>query len=254
MVSCYGESWYQSCIRQTPDGWHTLPLSAEAGTHWLRTLLLLDPAFEKERWPIGLERTLQRAFASRGCAKWGTSANVRHLMGYHVGDKCATMMIYGKDNTSAGLRELDAIITAIRKEDFRPDNPRACMFRKGFLTAAGRMDLGEDVGRNNHLPSDDESSSCDSADEDRPDHAELEAAEEAVIGRWDGCVDVERLPADASFFGRNSSRIIHLEDGGAAGRFSCGKEVSLSYCRLESRPQNLVPVCKQCFAKYALKR
>ena len=36
---------------RTPDGWHTLPLSAEAGTHWLRPLLLLDPGFEKERWP-----------------------------------------------------------------------------------------------------------------------------------------------------------------------------------------------------------
>ena len=36
---------------RTPDGWRTLPLSAEAGTHRLRTLLLLDPGFEKDRWP-----------------------------------------------------------------------------------------------------------------------------------------------------------------------------------------------------------
>ena len=93
------------------------------------------------------------------------------------------------------------------------------------------MDLGEDVGCNNRLPSDDESSSVDSADEDRPDHVELEAAEEAVIGRWDGGIDVERLPADASFSSRNISRIIHLDDCGTAGRFGCGREASLSYCR-----------------------
>ena len=116
------------------------------------------------------------------------------------------------------------------------------------------MDLGEDVGRNDNGLSDDDSSSVDSADEDRPDHAELEAAEEVVIGRWDGGVDIEKLPDDSSFARRNISRIIHLYDGGSAEKFCCGREASLSYCRLESRPQNLVPVCKQCFAKYALKR
>ena len=107
-------------------------------------------------------------------------------------------------------------------------HPRACMFRKGFLSAAGSMDLGEDVGRNNRLPSDDESSSVDSADEDSPDHVELEAAEEAVIGRWDRGIDVERLPADASFSRHNISSIIHfwtmveLRGGLAAeGRRAC---------------------------------
>ena len=116
------------------------------------------------------------------------------------------------------------------------------------------MDLGEDMGRKDNGLSDDDSSSVDSADEDRPDHAELEAAEEVVIGRWDGGVDIEKLPSDSSFARHNISRIIHVYDGGSAGRFCCGRETSLSYGRLESRPQNLVPVCKQCFAKYALKR
>ena len=143
---------------RTPDGWHTLPLSAEAGTHWLRTLLLLDPSFEKERWP-----QLGTHSAKRTClswmSKWGTSPEVRRLMGYHVGDKCSTMMIYGKDNTSAGLRELDMIITAIRDEEFRPDFPRACMFRKGLFSAAGGMNLGEDAGRRDDCLSDDHSSS-----------------------------------------------------------------------------------------------
>ena len=61
------------------------------------------------------------------------------------------------------------------------------------------------------------------------------------------------LPTDASFSRHNISRIIHLSDGGSSGKFGCGREASLSYFRLEPRPQNLVPVCKQCFAKYALK-
>ena len=159
---------------RTPDGWHTLPLAAEAGTHWLRTLLLLDPSFEKERWPqLGTHSAKSTCLS--WMSKWGTSPEVRRLMGYHVGDKCSTMMIYGKDNTSAGLRELDMIIAAIRDEEFRPDFPRACMFRKGLFSAAGGMNLGEDAGRKDDCLSDDDSSSVDSADEDKPDHAELEA-------------------------------------------------------------------------------
>ena len=238
---------------RTPDGWHTLPLSAEAGTHWLRTLLLLDPGFEKERWPkLGTHSAKSTCLS--WMSKWGTSPEVRRLMGYHVGDKCSTMMIYGKDNTSAGLRELDTIIAAIRAEDFRPDFPRACMFSKGWFSSANNMDQGEDAGRKDDDVSDDDSSSVDSADEDEPDHAELEAAEDAVIGRWDGGVDIEKLPTGASFSRHNISRIIHLSDGGAAGKFVCGREASLSYFALESRPQILVPVCKQCFEKFALKR
>ena len=60
---------------------------------------------------------------------------------------------------------------------FRPDFPRACMFRKGLFSAAEKMDHGEDAGRKDDV-ADDDSSSVDSADEDKPDHAELEAAEE----------------------------------------------------------------------------
>ena len=45
----------------------------------------------------------------------------------------------------------------------------------------------------------------------------LEAAEDAVIGRWDGGVDIEKLPADASFSRHNISRIIHLSDGELQG-------------------------------------
>ena len=212
----------------------------------------MDPGFEKERWPkLGTHSAKSTCLS--WMSKWGTNPDVCRLMGYHVGDKCPTMMIYGKDNTSAGLRELDMIITAIRNEDFRPDFPRACMFRKGLFSAADGMDLGEDVGRKGDCSSDDDSSSVDSADEDKPDHAELEAAEDAVVGRWGGGVDIGKLPTDASFLRHNISRIIHLSAGGSAGKVVCGREASLSYFRLESRPQSLVPVCKQCFAKYALK-
>ena len=237
---------------RTQDGWHTLPLSAEAATNWLRSLLLLDKDFDKTR----LQR-LGTHSAKSTClswmSKWGTDPQVRRLMGYHVGDKCATMMIYGKDNTSAGLRELDAIIDAIRSENFRPDLPRACMFKRGLLAARDEADPGEDlVGRSGALS--DDSSSMDSADEDQPDHKGLEAAEEVVVGRWDGGIDVGCIPVEASFFRHNISRIIHMQEDETGLKFVCGRDINGSYFELQSRPQNLVPVCKQCFTRYALKR
>ena len=242
---------------RTPDGWHTRPLSAEAGTHWLRTLLLLDPGFEKERWPkLGTHSAKSTCLS--WMSKWGTSPEVRRLMGYHVGDKCSTMMIYGKDNTSAGLRELDMITAAIRAEDFRPDFPRACMFRKGLFSAAGKMDLGEDAGRNDDGFSDDDSSSVDCADQDKPDHAELEAAEDAVIGRWDGGVDIGKLPADASFSRHNISRIVHLSDGGTAEvcLWKGGKFVVFPTGVPSSKPSSSLQAvfCEVCFEALTYER
>ena len=73
------------------------------------------------------------------------------------------------------------------------------MFRKGLFSAAGKIDLGEDAGRKDDGLWDDDSSSVDSADEDKSDYAELEAAEDAVIGRWDGSVDVGKLSRDTTF-------------------------------------------------------
>ena len=214
----------------------------------------MDPGFEKERWPkLGTHSAKSTCLS--WMSKWGTNPDVRRLMGYHVGDKCSTMMIYGKDNTSAGLRELDMIITAIRNEDFRPDFPRACMFRKGLFSAADGMDLGEDVGRKGDCSSDDDSSS-DSADDDKPDHAELEAAEDAVVGRWDGGVDIGKLPTDASFSRHNISRIIHLSDGGSAGKFVCGREASVVFpigvpsSKLSSSLQAMF--CKVCLEALTL--
>ena len=127
------------------------------------------------------------------------------------------------------------------------------MFKRGLLAARDEADPGEDlVGRSGALS--DDSSSMDSADEDQPDHKGLEAAEEVVVGRWDGGIDVGSIPVEASFFRHNISRIIHMQEDETGLKFVCGRDINGSYLELQSRPQNLVPVCKQCFTRYALKR
>ena len=156
------------------------------------------------------------------------------------------MMIYGKDNTSAGLRELDEIIAAIRDGSFYPDNARALMFPRrpaaNAEASSGRVVEQPDC--------DTDSSSEDSADEDMPDH---ERADQHVVGRWDGGVNVEALPPCAVYHRHNLSRTIHMQEDESGLKFVCGRDIGASYVHLGSRPQTLLPVCKQCFTRFALR-
>lgn len=225
---------------RTPDGWHTLPLSAEAGTSWLRVLLQSDGMFDRNRLEhIGTHSC--KCTCLSWLSKFGADAEVRRLMGYHVADRMSTMMIYGRDNTSAGLRLLNQIIQQIRIGEFVPDANRAGMFP-------------QDTGRQPALVDDHHSdtSSEDSADESSPDHEIVEQAEAQIVGAWDGGVDVKALPAETLYFRHALSRIIHLVEDEGGSRFMCGRKIDRGYNKLPARPPTMIPLCKQCFAKFKL--
>ena len=256
---CWGPAWQQVISEagiqvaqgkpllpgRTPDGWHTLPLTAESATNWLRNMLQSGDRFDFSRTD-SLGTHSCKATCLSWMVKWGTSPDVRRLMGYHVADKLSTMLIYGRDNTSAGLRELDQIIHSIRSCEFLPDQSRAEMFP--FLDKSAKR-LEDQVEKDfSGMCSD--SSSQDSADEDEPEHDEYEKADNLVFGRWDGAVDVDKLPAAASFFRHPLSRTIHMIEDEAGARFACGRDVNKNYLSLPSRPQTLLPICKQCFARF----
>jgi hypothetical protein len=87
-------------------------------------------------------------------------------------------------------------------------------------------------------------------DEDEPDHNAREAAENAVLGKWDGLVEVDKLPEGALYFRHPLSRTIHLQEDESGLKFTCGRDITRIYIALPSRPQTLLPVCKQCFNKF----
>ena len=64
-------------------------------------------------------------------------------MGYHVADRMSTMLVYGRDNTSEGLREIDNILDAIRSTGFRPDAKRADMFPHSEEATLAHLELDE---------------------------------------------------------------------------------------------------------------
>lgn len=227
---------------RTRDGWHTLPLTAEAGGAWLRTLLQSSEHFDVDR----LHRVGTYSCKST-CLSWlskyGADADTRRLMGYHVADKMSTMLIYGKDNTSAGLRLLDEIIMKIRLEEFLPDAPRAGMFPKTPSTQQVDVPAVADMPPV-------ESSSEDSADESEPDHEAHERAQEHVLGRFDSGINVAALLTDSVYFRHTMSRMIHVMEDESGERFGCGRRIEKGYTKLASRPVTLLPICKQCFHKY----
>ena len=168
---------------RTPDGWHTLPLTAEAATSWLRSMLQSGDRFQEERTKSIGTHSCKSTILS-WMAKWGSSPDLRRLMGYHVADKMSTMLIYGKDNTSAGLREIDVILEAIRQGEFLPDAKRSEMFPNAD-DAAKLLESQDQSGFDGYCSG---SSSEDSADEDQPDHLAHETAENAILGKWGrGC-------------------------------------------------------------------
>eukprot|EP00435_Cladocopium_sp_Y103_P016389 s1035_g4.t1 len=202
---------------RTPDGWHSLPLTAEAATNWLRNMLQSGEFFDEfsnVRHPC----VSCKATTLSWMAKWGTLVDTRRLMGYHIADRMSTMLIYGRDNTSSGLRELDEILKAIMAGDFVPDASRAGMFPHA-RDDKERLEKQDQDAFDGHFS---DSSSEDSADEDEPNHESHEQAENAVFGRWDGLVDVDKLPSGAVYFRHPLSRTIHMVEDEAGSRLKNG--------------------------------
>lgn len=229
--------------------WDTLPISGESATQWLRKLLTDAPNVDDD------EKEYIHQLGTHSCkttilswaAKKGTDLQIRKVMGYHSLGKSNSVFIYGRDNVSPALREIEEIINMIKSGRFEPDNTRS-----GYFKPSGDKNENEAAD-----PSLEDlrgaSSSEDSADEDQIDHQEEELVERKVIGKWTGDLDETALPQDPSRYIRHSmSRVIHLFPDESGTSFACGREASRAYHRLESIPEVLHPTCKQCFSKFSL--
>ncbi|CAE7452742.1 unnamed protein product, partial [Symbiodinium sp. CCMP2456] len=130
-------------------GWGEVPISAEAGGKWLRSLLYkcgFDPAVVKQYGTHSLKST-----TLSWCAKYGMTRITRATLGYHSKGRNGTEMIYGRDNIAAPVRELEDILQRVMTGRFRPDASRS-----GYLA-----------------PEDEISDSSESSgDEEAPEHSE----------------------------------------------------------------------------------
>eukprot|EP00435_Cladocopium_sp_Y103_P056597 s551_g19.t1 len=150
----------------------------------------------------------------------------------------------GRRNTSAGLREVDQVIDWIKSGDFVPDENRAGMFphvgddKDGCKSKIRMLLMGIVLIV---LPK---------ILQMKMSRTMRERAENAVFGTWDDSVDVDKLPLDAVYFRHPLSRTIHMIEDEAGSRFSCRRDVNKNHLSLPSRPQTMLPICKQCFSKF----
>ena len=219
-------------------GWGQVPLTAEAAASWLRALLVgcgVDRAVVMEYGTHSCKAT-----ALSWCSKAGLDRTTRATLGYHQKGRNGTELIYGRDNIAAPLRELERVIRAIRTGRFDPDDTRSGRWKPDRSERPSSVP-GERVYE--VLTS----SSEDSADEDMPEHEEIEVAADHVVGMLRE--NAANLEAEELWilFRHGLSRVLHRVQDESGDRFKCGREVSRAYDRLDKVPLVLQPQCKQCF-------
>ena len=219
-------------------GWQQLPITAESGGAWLRSLLTMVCGASDIINSYGTHSC--KATCLSWLAKGAVDLPTRALLGYHSVGKASTALIYGRDNMAGPLRTLEDIVGKVATGALRPD-----MTRSGMLSQVGGSEKTDK--QNLEKPEEEPiSSSEDSADEEAPDHDLDEAALNSVAEKWSGHIRQEHI--DEGFLYRHPiSRTIHvlLEEG--TTKFKCGREVVSSHIRLDEAPLVMHPACKQCF-------
>ena len=218
-------------------GWSSSPISAEASSAWLRSLLIT----------AGQPAEVVMKYGSHSCkstilswlSKYGVEPHVRAILGYHVSKAGGTELVYGRDNLSAPLRVMEDVVSQVAQSNFDPDATRSGMFSKGTAGSDGANKAESD-----------ESSSEDSEDEEEPQQVVTEQAADDIVGEWNGHVDEEEV-VGAILFRHVMSRVIHVIADESGTHFKCGRNVTKGYSTCQ-RPTIMNPLCKQCFGKKAL--
>ena len=110
-------------------GWQQLPITAEAGGTWLRSLLCTVGATKEAVAHYGTHSC--KATTLSWLAKMGVDLPTRALLGYHSVGKSSTALIYGRDNMAAPLRILENVVNKVALGTFKPDQTRSGMLASG---------------------------------------------------------------------------------------------------------------------------
>ena len=209
-------------------GWSKAPLPVGSGSDWLRALLKVS-----DQGPGRVATHSCKCTILSMCAKFGIEGAHRRMLGYHTHGKDKSLLIYSRDAMSAPLRKMVTMLEAVRGSKFFPDKTRSGYF-------APDSDL-----RHNEPQSDSEGSdsSRGSESEEERDAVEEERVAESVAGTW---APVEEN-ITRSYARHKTSRCIHAVGDEGGTHFKCGRMVTHSYVRLETKPDFMFPVCQGCF-------
>lgn len=111
---------------KTFGGWGERKVCSTEAAAWLRELLIQGGFTEseaRERATHSLKSTLLSWLA-----KFGVDRDSRKALGFHLNKADETMALYSRDMMAKPLRDLDAVLDAIRRKVFNPDLTRSGYF------------------------------------------------------------------------------------------------------------------------------
>ena len=144
----WGTVWFKLLTDHGPEGkpllpapltngqWTEGPMKIQEATKWLRSLMRTAGVGAKDAHLLGTHSL--KATCLSWCAKWGVERQTRALLGFHSKGKDGAELVYGRDNMSAPLRELNVVISAVASGSFDPDATRSGMFAEEDLRARFR--------------------------------------------------------------------------------------------------------------------
>ena len=209
-----------------------MPLTVGSAADWLRSLLKIDSS-SRDR----VATHSCKASILSMAAKFGLDHSTRRLLGYHTESRDRSMVIYSRDAMSAPLRKMQAMLRAIRFQQFFPDATRSGYFVSDALPEEASLEQQSDDG-------DATDSSRGSASEEEVNHDEDEAVVSELVGTWD-----PKCTGDAhqQFARHRISRCIHSMADESGQAFTCGRPVNNRYVILLAKPAFMHPLCSGCF-------
>ncbi|CAE7763142.1 unnamed protein product [Symbiodinium sp. CCMP2592] len=156
-------------------GWQTSPLAVASATKWMKSLLIRAGCDRSSVEPLGTHSL--KATTLSWSAKFGLPREVRAALGYHARGRDGTELIYGRDNMSAPVRQLQRVLLEVSRERFMPDATRSGYFVKRFEDPEGMPIPPDEVLS--------ESSSEASEDAEDVDHVAAEAATDELGRQWE---------------------------------------------------------------------
>ncbi|CAE7417337.1 unnamed protein product [Symbiodinium sp. CCMP2592] len=180
-------------------GWQTSPLAVASATKWMKSLLIRAGCDRSSVEPLGTHSL--KATTLSWSAKFGLSREVRAALGYHARGRDGTELIYGRDNMSAPVRQLQGVLLEVSRERFMPDATRSGYFVKRFEDPEGMPIPPEEVLS--------ESSSEASEDAEDVDHVAAEAATDELGRQWEPDAGLRAELEAVPLFRNRDSRFIH---------------------------------------------
>ncbi|CAE7218164.1 unnamed protein product [Symbiodinium sp. CCMP2592] len=205
-------------------GWQTSPLAVASATKWMKSLLIRAGCDRSSVEPLGTHSL--KATTLSWSAKFGLPREVRAALGYHARGRDGTELIYGRDNMSAPVRQLQGVLLEVSRERFMPDATRSGYFVKRFEDPEGMPIPPDEVLS--------ESSSEASEDAEDVDHVAAEAATDELGRQWEPDAGLRAELEAVPLFSNRDSRFIHAVASEEGDKFRCGRNISTRYERLSS--------------------